>query len=186
MLIVDDEAPIRDIVDRVLRSAGYDTVVAADGAEALHLLDDDPTFDLLLTDLVMPHMTGDELARRARATVGDLKVLYLTGYADQLFNQRSFLESHEAFLEKPVAPTGLLQAVSLILFGTTVSTGQPVESSVLGRAAPRRDRSPACPQCSASTTHCLEFASRVNDVPTYECRACRFVWTVPPASARTH
>lgn len=186
MLIVDDEAPIRNIVERVLRSAGYDTAVAADGEEALHQLHDDPTFDLLLTDLVMPRMTGDKLAQRAREVVADLKVLYLTGYADQLFNQRSFLESHEAFLEKPVVPAGLLEAVSLILFGTTASAGQRVESGLLGRATPRPEPSPICPRCSATKTHGLEFASRVNDVPTYECRACRFVWTVPPSPPRTH
>jgi len=65
----------------------------------------------------MPKMSGDELARQLRSADPDAKVLYFTGYSDRLFHEKSRLWEHEAFLEKPVTPTGLLEAVSLALFG---------------------------------------------------------------------
>jgi YesN/AraC family two-component response regulator len=73
--------------------------------------------DLLLTDVNMPRMTGDELARRLRHDDPALKVLYLTGYSDQLFKEKSTLWQDEAYLEKPCTIAGLLEAVSLITVG---------------------------------------------------------------------
>ena len=64
MLIVDDEEPVRRFVERVLREAGYETVMAADGTEAVEAAHAQKGFDILVTDLMMPQMTGDELARR--------------------------------------------------------------------------------------------------------------------------
>lgn len=123
VLIVDDEEPIRGLVERVLNRAGYETAVAANGAEALRIAEQKGPFDLLLADVVMPGMQGDELGRRLRASDPDLKILYLTGYTDQLFTERTLLWENEAFLEKPITVTGLLEAVSLTLFGHT-SNGQ--------------------------------------------------------------
>ena len=67
----------------------------------------------------MPQMRGDELGRRLRQRDPDVKVLYFTGYSDQLFEDRQTLWEHEAFIEKPVTSDGLLEAVSLLLFGHT-------------------------------------------------------------------
>ncbi len=119
VLIVDDEEPIVHIVDRVLRQDGYETAMALSGAEALALMDAGEVVDLLLTDLMMPSMTGDELARAARYGRPDLKVLYLTGFSDRLFELRPTLWENEAFVDKPVSNKGLKEAVSLILFGHT-------------------------------------------------------------------
>jgi|KBSMisStaDraftv2_1062788.scaffolds.fasta_scaffold02963_10 CheY-like chemotaxis protein len=119
VLIVDDEESIVRFADRVLRSGGYETAFAFGAAEALELLTSEPTFDLLLTDLAMPTMNGDELARRFCEHLSDLKVLYFTGFSDRLFAERHTLRSNEAFLDKPVTATGLLEAVSLLLFGHT-------------------------------------------------------------------
>jgi two-component system cell cycle sensor histidine kinase/response regulator CckA len=119
VLIVDDEKAILGFVDRVLRKAGYQTTFTLGAAEALELLPVEPPFDLLLTDLVMPTMNGDELARRFCQHLSDLKVLYFTGFSDRLFAERHTLRSNEAFLDKPVTATGLLEAVSLLLFGHT-------------------------------------------------------------------
>jgi two-component system cell cycle sensor histidine kinase/response regulator CckA len=116
VLIVDDEAPIRTFVDRVLRDAGYLTAQAASGREAIEVADLFGPFDLLLTDVRMPGMTGDELARRLREHERDLKVLYLTGFSDQLFKEKAILWQDEAFLDKPSTVNGLLEAVSLILY----------------------------------------------------------------------
>ena len=118
VLIVDDEEPIVRFVDRVLRKAGYETSLASGAAEAL-ALPEESSFDLLVTDLAMPDMNGDELARRLCLRLSELKVLYLTGFSDRLFAERHTLRSNEAFADKPATQTGLLEAVSLLLFGHT-------------------------------------------------------------------
>jgi len=126
VLIVDDEAPILRFVERVLRKAGYVPTIAPDAAEALTLLSPERSFDLLVTDLVMPNMSGDELARRLCLLLPELKVLYLTGFSDRLFAERHTLRANEAFVDKPVTVPGLLEAVSLLLFGHT--RGLPEET----------------------------------------------------------
>jgi CheY-like chemotaxis protein len=78
---------------------------------------------LLLSDLKMPEMDGDELAARLRRSTPDLKVLYLTGYAQTLFDHRGVLWEGEAFLEKPCSPAELRQAVSLLLYDHLVPVG---------------------------------------------------------------
>ena len=123
-LIVDDEEPILRFVERVLQAAGYKTTVAPDGLEALEAAEKLGPFDVLVTDLMMPRMSGDELARRLRQADPQLKVLYLTGYSDRLFREKTTLWEDEAFLEKPCTVTGLLQAVSLLLFGSFNPPGQ--------------------------------------------------------------
>ena len=117
VLIVDDEEPVRKFVDRVLREGGYQTAFACDGPEALEVAATLGPFDILITDVMMPQMTGDELARRLRQGERGLKVLYLTGFSDRLFKEKVTLWEDEAFLEKPCCVKGLLQAVSLLLFG---------------------------------------------------------------------
>lgn len=117
VLIVDDEEPVRRFVERVLREAGYQTVLAGDGPEALEVAEKLGSFDLLLTDVMMPQMTGDELARRLRQNEPSLRVLYLTGYSDRLFKEKVTLWEDEAFLDKPCSVKGLTEAVALLLFG---------------------------------------------------------------------
>ena len=119
VLVVDDEQSVRTFVERVLQRAGYETAAAADGPEALRIVEDRGPFNLVLADVVMPGMRGDELGRRLRARDPDQKVLYFTGFSDQLFDARAILWDGEAFLEKPVTVDGLLEAVSLMLFGHT-------------------------------------------------------------------
>jgi two-component system, cell cycle sensor histidine kinase and response regulator CckA len=116
LLIVDDEEPVRRFVERVLRGVGYRTTLAADGPEALEVASKED-FDLLVTDLMMPQMNGDELARRLRRSHPELKVLYLTGFCNELFTEKVQLWDDEAFLEKPPSVLALQQAVSLLLFG---------------------------------------------------------------------
>ena len=116
-LVVDDEEPVRRFVDRVLTAAQYRTTLAADGAEAIKVAAEHGPFDILVTDLMMPEMTGDELARRLRQNEPGLKVLYLTGFSDHLFKEKVTLWEDEAYLDKPCSVTGLLQAVSLLLVG---------------------------------------------------------------------
>jgi len=117
VLIVDDEESVRRYVERVLHEAGYETVVAGGGPDAIATAERIGAFDVLVTDVMMPDMTGDELARRLRGTDPKLKVLYLTGYSDRLFKEKVTLWEDEAYLDKPCSVKGLTQAVSLLLFG---------------------------------------------------------------------
>lgn len=112
VLIVDDEESVLRFVERVLRDAGYETATASDGPDAIEVARKF-RMDLLVTDVNMPQMKGDELARRLRQSEPDLKVLYLTGFSDQLFKERTTLWQDEAFLDKPCSVKGLLEAVSL-------------------------------------------------------------------------
>ena len=117
VLVVDDEEPVRKFVERVLREAGYKTATAGGGAEAIDIAKKMGSLDILVTDVMMPQMTGDELARRLRQTEQrGLKVLYLTGFSDRLFKEKVTLWEGEAFLDKPCGVQGLLQAVSQLLF----------------------------------------------------------------------
>lgn len=118
VLVVDDEEAIRQMARRILEMGGYRVIEASNGTEALALLADNRPFDLLMADLEMPGLTGEEMARRIRAARPDLKVLYVTGHIDRLFDQRPRLWEGEAFLDKPFTAGGLLEAVSLILYGT--------------------------------------------------------------------
>jgi CheY-like chemotaxis protein len=118
VLVVDDEETIRRFVERVLREGGYEIALAANGKEALAAAQAHGPFDLLLTDLMMPEMTGDELARQLRQAEPKLKVLYLTGFSDHLFKEKVTLWEDEAFLDKPCSIQGLLEAVSLLARGS--------------------------------------------------------------------
>jgi two-component system cell cycle sensor histidine kinase/response regulator CckA len=117
VLIVDDEVSVRTFVERVVSEAGFTTATASDGPEAIEVAGKGKHFEILVTDLMMPQMTGDELARRLRLEQPSLKVLYLTGFSDRLFKEKATLWADEAFLDKPCSVKGLLQAVSLLVFG---------------------------------------------------------------------
>ncbi len=122
VLIVDDEDPVVKFVDRVLRDAGYKTATALNGPEAIEVAKKIGPLGALVTDVMMPGMTGDELARILRQTEPSLKVLYLTGYSDRLFKEKTVLWADEAFLDKPCTMKGLREAVALLMNGTFRST----------------------------------------------------------------
>jgi two-component system cell cycle sensor histidine kinase/response regulator CckA len=124
LLIVDDEEPVVKFVDRVLRDAGYKTVTASNGPEAIETAKRIGPLGALVTDVMMPGMTGDELARILRQTEPTLKVLYLTGYSDRLFKEKATLWADEAFLDKPCTMKGLREAVSLLV-NCTVTPAAP-------------------------------------------------------------
>jgi len=117
VLVVDDEAPIRQIARRILEDDGYEVTEASNGLEAVAMLSQGVPLDLLIADLDMPELGGDEMVRRVRASRPDLKVLYATGHIDRLMDARPLWEG-EAFLDKPFGAAGLREAVSLLLHGT--------------------------------------------------------------------
>ena len=83
VLVVEDEADVRDVLCETLRAQGYTVLEAANGLEALQVYERNPgVIHLLMTDIVMPVMGGPELARRLTATRGEMPVLYMSGYTD--------------------------------------------------------------------------------------------------------
>ena len=122
VLVVDDEASMRTLQRRVLEAAGYSVLEAANGAEGIARLAGDGRLDLIVADLEMPVLRGDEMVRRIRLARPDLPVLYVTGHIDRLMDARALWE-REAFLEKPFSAAGLREAVSLLLKGTLERNG---------------------------------------------------------------
>jgi len=118
ILVVDDEESVRQVAGRVLSEGGYRVTEASNGLDAIARLEGGEPLDLLMADLDMPELGGEEMVRRIRATRPDLRVLYVTGHIDRLMDERPVLWEGEAFLDKPFSAAGLLEAVSLILFGT--------------------------------------------------------------------
>ena len=121
VLIVDDEPAVLTLVDRVLRTAGYETRTAAGAADALVLADNEGPYDLLLTDVAMPNTEGCELARRMHQRHPTTKVMYLTAYVHKLLTARMRADEDydDIVLEKPITNQALLDGVSLGLFGHT-------------------------------------------------------------------
>jgi CheY-like chemotaxis protein len=117
ILVVDDEEPVRDLVSRILYQAGYTVLTAGDGPDALLGAELNPPIDLLIADLMMPQMYGDEVARQMRGRFPRLRVLYLTSHSSRLFTHRPLLPGREACLDKPFSADELLDATSLLLYG---------------------------------------------------------------------
>jgi len=116
VLIVEDEESLRRIAQRILTAAGYTTLCAANGDEAITILDAvDAPVDLLLTDVVMPGMSGHELAARLNVTHPNLKVLFASGYLPDAFPDRGRLGSDVQFLAKPYSPSSLTAKVRDVL-----------------------------------------------------------------------
>lgn len=120
ILAVDDEPGVLALVRRCLADDERVTLIEAlSGKDALDHVAKGAAVDLLIADLRMPEMEGDEVARRARALDPDLKVLYLTSHADRLFEAKQRLWEDEAYLDKPFTKQGLREAIALLLFGHT-------------------------------------------------------------------
>jgi two-component system cell cycle sensor histidine kinase/response regulator CckA len=110
ILLVEDEAIVRDLVCRVLQAAAYTVLEAADGEQALRLVQEQHgPIHLLVVDVVLPGISGPEVIKRLAATHPGLPVLYISGYAQETI-ERYDLPSN-AFLQKPFTPTALLDRV---------------------------------------------------------------------------
>jgi signal transduction histidine kinase/CheY-like chemotaxis protein len=118
VLVVDDEPTIRMLVTEVLVEQGYTVLEAGDGASALRLLGSGVAPDLLVTDVGLPgQMNGRQLADAAIARLPDLKVLFITGYAENAVIGNGQLAPHMALVTKPFAMDTLAAKVSLLLAG---------------------------------------------------------------------
>jgi CheY-like chemotaxis protein len=116
ILVVEDEAGVRGLVCEVLRRHGYTVLEASQGEEALALLEQHGgAIDLLVTDMVMPLMSGRQLADRLTAKHEELKVLYMSGYVNPEGDQPQACDSRRAFLQKPFKPDVLARLVREVL-----------------------------------------------------------------------
>ncbi len=116
ILLVEDETGVRRLARQMLGQLGYTVLEADDGPGALHLFEQHaPAIDLLLTDVVMPQMSGRELAERLTAVRPDLKVLYMSGYTNDVVARHGLLEPGVALLQKPFTADGLGRRVRAAL-----------------------------------------------------------------------
>jgi CheY-like chemotaxis protein len=112
VLVVEDEPGVRELVRKVLQRGGYRVILAATPTEAIELLSTttDP-IDLLMTDVVLPEMSGRVLASRIALTRPALRVLYMSGYTDNAIVHHGVLDPGTPFLQKPFTPTTLTAKV---------------------------------------------------------------------------
>ena len=136
ILFVEDEQSVRELVREYLGGTGYCVLEAADGMQALKVAAAHPgPIHLLITDVVMPHLNGSELATRLGSERPDMKVLFISGYTDDTVFRHGVLEGGVAFLQKPFNLKALAQKIREVL------SSQPVEvhSAAISKKTLRRN-----------------------------------------------
>ena len=125
VLVVEDEEPVRRLTARLLSDAGFATVEASQGEEALELLESAGTDDLclLLTDIVMPKMSGRELTERVHEQRPELPVLFMSGYTDDVIVRHGVATAELPFISKPFTRETLLDAVNEAIEGSARALG---------------------------------------------------------------
>ncbi|MGX6603535.1 PAS domain S-box protein [Micromonosporaceae bacterium Da 78-11] len=112
ILAVEDEPALRDVLQRILAGAGHEVLIAADGPSALEIArEHQGRIDLLLTDVVMPHMLGKDLAERFAAVSPGARVLFMSGYARPVLTSQGTLDPEVTLVEKPFTKAQLLSAI---------------------------------------------------------------------------
>jgi hypothetical protein len=118
VLVVEDEEALREVTRRIFTRNGYRVITAADGPDALDIAGHhDGEIHLLVTDVVMPHMLGKEVADRIRAIKPEVEVLYMSGYARPVLASQGRLDPGVALVEKPFSETDLLRTAGQLLNG---------------------------------------------------------------------
>jgi PAS domain S-box-containing protein len=115
ILVVEDDDRVRALLRAVLERYGYRVVEASNAEDAMESAANQPPFDLLVTDLMMPRMNGRELAETLGATNPDLRTLYISGYAEDAVVHQGILDPGVQFLAKPFSPDVLVRKVRDIL-----------------------------------------------------------------------
>jgi PAS domain S-box-containing protein len=116
ILVVEDEEMVREFIQQTLKSRGYKVLQASNGPEALELIaNQEEHIDMLLTDVIMPQMSGKELFERLKVDRPDLKALYISGYTDNVIAHHGLVDRGVDFLQKPVSIVSLAQKIRIIL-----------------------------------------------------------------------
>ncbi len=116
LLLVEDEPGVRSLATLVLQTDGYTVLEAKHGGEALLLCEQfRGKIHMLVTDVIMPQMSGPQLAERLSIVRPNLKVLYLSGYTDDAIVHHGVLNPDTPFLQKPFSPTALARKVREVL-----------------------------------------------------------------------
>jgi signal transduction histidine kinase/ActR/RegA family two-component response regulator len=116
VLLVEDDEAVRDLARRVLQSQGYTVLEAQDGQEALLVsTHHEGTIHLLLTDVIMPGISGKGLADQLGQARREMRILFMSGYSDEAIVHHGVLEPGVAFLQKPFSPLALAQQVRQVL-----------------------------------------------------------------------
>ena len=116
MLVVEDDPDVRDLTVHMFTDLGYDTVEAADGKQALEILQSTPVNDLLFTDVVLPGgMSGAEIAREASRRFPGIKILFTSGYADNVLARFGQTDAGVHLINKPFRKRDLEQQVRVAL-----------------------------------------------------------------------
>jgi PAS domain S-box-containing protein len=112
ILLVEDDPSLRELVQELLQGAGYTVLAASDGAEALRIASERETaVDLLLTDVIMPGLSGRAVADRLRDRWPRLRVLFMSGYSDEAISRKGILDPGFRYIQKPFNETALAEAV---------------------------------------------------------------------------
>ncbi|HUN60472.1 MAG TPA: PAS domain S-box protein [Candidatus Sulfotelmatobacter sp.] len=120
VLLVEDEEAVRDLIRTILTGQGYEVIVALDPRHAESIASNFPgEIHLLLTDVVMPGTGGRELAARIMSTRPNIRVLYMSGYTENVITSGGMLERGLAFLQKPFSPSALVQKIREVLAHST-------------------------------------------------------------------
>lgn len=123
VLVVEDRDVVRDLAQEVLEASGFDVVAVDGGREALAAVAAGELFDLLLTDVVMPEMSGPELAVKLRVQHPRLPVLYMSGYTDDVLSTHELSQDATAFLRKPFSNAELVSAARGLLDARPPASG---------------------------------------------------------------
>jgi signal transduction histidine kinase len=117
VLLVEDEPLVRNLASHVLRKQGYIVLEASNGLDALRITRDPSCqqIDLVLTDVVMPQMGGKEMVRHLQTLFPDIRVLFMSGYAEEFMSYRDSLNPDFGFIEKPFMPNALVAKVREVL-----------------------------------------------------------------------
>jgi DNA-binding response OmpR family regulator len=122
VLLVEDDEGVRALGRRILERYGYTVLEARDGHDALRIAGQYPQrIDVLVTDMVMPELSGREVYQRLSPARPGLRVLYVSGYTDDDIVRRGLIEATAAFLQKPFTAMHLAGAVRAVLDGREVS-----------------------------------------------------------------
>lgn len=116
ILLVEDNLHVRELTNQILQDKGYAVLSASNGKEALALIQQEKsTIDLLLTDVIMPEMNGSDLYKKTLEICPEVKILYMSGYTNNIISQQGILDQGLNFINKPFTKRELTTKISSIL-----------------------------------------------------------------------